>query len=78
MALYKVEKSNVKKKRYFTCFEDLSSSVLFWEKCKEQSKKDKIKVRFIAKPNKKVKNAKVVNAIFEYQNGDVWYYTLKE
>lgn len=78
MALYKVEKSNVKKKQYFTCFEDLSTSVSFWQKCKEDSKKDKIKVRFIAKPNKKVKNAKVVNAIFEYQNGDVWYYTLKE
>ena len=78
MSLYKVEKSNVKKKQYFTCFEDLSSSVLFWEQCKEQSKKDKIKVRYIAKLSKKVKNAKVVNAIFEFPDGDVWYYTLKE
>lgn len=78
MSLYRVEKSNVKKKQYFTCFEELSSSVSFWERCKEQSKKDKIKVRYIVKPNKKVDNAKVVNAIVEYPTGEVWYYTLKE
>lgn len=78
MSLYKVEKSNVKKKQYFVCFEDLPSSVSFWERCKEQSKKDKIKVRYIVKPNKKVENAKVVNVIVEYPTGEVWYYTLKE
>lgn len=78
MAIYKVEKNNVKKKQYFTCYEELSTSVLFWGKCKEQSKKDKIKVRYIVKPNKKVDNAKVVNAIVEYPTGEVWYYTLKE
>lgn len=78
MALYKVEKSNEKKRMYYVTKEYLPCTVNYWERCKRESKKDKVKVRYIVKPKKKDIDSKVVNAIFEFSDGDVWYYSLLE
>ncbi len=78
MAKYKLEKTNVKKKFYKLEYVDLPSDDMFWFDSKKQSKKDKIKVRYIALPGKYRNTKKVVHAIVEFPDNDCWYYTLLE
>ena len=44
MALYLIVKNNGKIRK--TTYDDLSTSVNYWERCKQESKKDGIKVNY--------------------------------
>lgn len=76
MALYKVEKYNKKTKFYKEELVKLSSSVSFWSNAQLQSRKDKIRVRYISKPTRIGLNRKVVNAFVEFPDGECWEYQL--
>ena len=78
MALYLIvkDKGNIRK----TIYDDLASSVLFWERVKQEGKKDKIKVNY---RTEKVKAqgingyTRVYYICVRYPNNETWEYFLR-
>jgi len=73
MATYLIIKDKGKVRK--TTYDDLSSSVNYWERCKQESKEDKVKVNYRTETVNGYK--RVYYVYIRYPGNEVWEYYLK-